>query len=173
MKVTLTYAELQIAHVAAGQRWLQAVKVGAGAKYGAPEGNDEADAISLQGAVGEMAVAKGLNLYWVGSVGEWSSGHDVGGCVDVRSVTKPTHCLILHAADKPNTPYVLVELSKPNEAVLVGWIFGIDGQQPKYWADPSGKGRPAYFVPRKDLRPMAELVSILAERRTPPQSEAA
>lgn len=165
MKVILTYAELQIAHVAAGQRWLQCVKLGAGAKYGAPEENDAADAISLQGAIGEMAVAKGLNLYWVGSIGEWSRGHDVGGCVDVRSVTKPNHCLILHDADKDETPYVLVELSKPSEATLVGWVFGADGKKQEYWSDPSGKDRPAFFIPRRALRPMPELVALIAQIR--------
>lgn len=173
MEVILTYAELQIAHVAAGQRWLQCVKFGAGAKYGAPEDGSEADAISLQGAVGEMAVAKGLNLYWVGSVGEWSAGHDVGGCVDVRSVTKPNHCLILHEMDKDKTPYVLVELSSPSRATLVGWVYGADGKKPEYWSDPSGKRRPAFFVPRRALRPIDELVPIIAQIRSAQKPEAA
>lgn len=163
MKVVLTFAELQIAHVVAGQRWLQCLKMGLGGKYGAPEDNSQSDAISLQGAVGEMAVAKCLNLYWAGSLGEFARGKDVGDCVDVRSVTKSSHSLILHPADKDDTPYILVELSKPSEATLVGWVYGVDGKNPLYWADPSGKGRPAFFVPRKDLRPISELVGYLED----------
>jgi hypothetical protein len=30
-------------------------------------------------------------------------------------------------------------------------MFARDAKQPKYWNDPTGKGRPAYFVPQSDL----------------------
>lgn len=159
MIVTLTWSEMMIAYQVAAQRRIMNMKKGLRGKFGAPEGDgsEELDIISTRG---EMAVAKGLNLYWSGSVGDYGAV-DVGGLVEVRTRTKDWHSLIIHKEDKPESPYVLVDASRQPDMRLVGWMYARDAMDEKFWSDPSGKNRPAYFVPQDALRPMDDLVSIL------------
>lgn len=162
MKVTLTWSEMQTAYLIAGQRRIMNMKKKLPGKYGAPEheGSEELDIVSTRG---EMAVAKGLNLFWSGSVGDYGA-IDVGGRVEVRTRTKHWHSLILHKADKNAAPYVLVDASSTPEFRLVGWLFGKEGKLEKYWSDPSKKNRPAYFIEQRYLRPISELVQYLQNR---------
>jgi hypothetical protein len=162
MIVTLTWPEMMTAYHVASQICLMNMKACIMPRYGAPEG-DGSEELSIVSARGEMAVAKGLNLYWSGSVGDYSAV-DVGGLVEVRTITTGHHRLILHPGDRDWAPYVLVDASYQPEMRLVGWIYGKDGKDQKYWSDPSGKNRPAFFVPQNKLRPMAELVYTLENR---------
>ena len=135
------------------------MKKGLSGRYGAPEneGSEELDIVSTRG---EMAVAKGLNLYWSGSVGDYGAV-DVGGLVEVRTRTKDWHSLIVHPEDKKDMPYVLVDASKVPDMRLVGWVYAHQAMDEKYWGDPSKKNRPAYFMPQNKLRRIEELISIL------------
>lgn len=164
MNVILTWAEMLTAYHIASQRRIMNMKKGLAGKYGAPEkeGSEELDIVSTRG---EMAVAKGLNLYWSGSVGDYGAV-DVGGCVEVRTRTKDWHALIVHPEDKDNAPYVLVDASKMPTFRLVGWLYGKDGKADKFWSDPSGKNRPAFFVDQRFLRPIQELTDMLSKELT-------
>ena len=166
MKVRLTWPEMQTAYVVASQRRIMNMRKNLAGKYGAPEkeGSEELDIVSTRG---EMAVAKGLNLYWSGSVGDYGAV-DVGGKVEVRTRTKEWHALILHDEDKNDAPYVLVDASKPPVFRLVGWLYGREGKQKQFWSDPSRKNRPAYFVDQQHLKPINELVEILAQAQLEP-----
>lgn len=155
---TLTWPEMYLASHAALMRRLGNMRRAIKAKYGAPEdeGAWEPDFFACQG---EMAVAKCLNLFWSGSVGDFGAV-DVGGLVQVRTRRKKWHQLILHKEDSDNEPFVLVCAHESPKFMLCGWIFGKDGKLDKFWSDPAG-GRPAYFVPQEQLRPISELREIL------------
>lgn len=163
MIVTLSWAEMQLAYMVAGQRRIMNMKKKLPGKYGAPEreGSEELDLVAARG---EMAVAKALNLYWTGTVGDYGAV-DVGGLVEVRSRTKDWHSLILHPSDRDDLPFVLADVSDPPRVRLSGWIYAKDGKQDKFWSDPSGKNRPAFFIEQKHLRPLEELVKIVGGMR--------
>lgn len=158
MIVTLSWAEMQVAHLIGGQRTLMNMKKKLPGRYGAPE-KEGSEELNLIGTRGEMAVAKALNLYWSGTVGDYGAV-DVGGCVEVRTITKSFHSLILHPQDKDDVPFVLVDLSNTPNIRLAGWIYGKDGKQDKFWSDPSGKDRPAFFIDQSYLRNAQELVEL-------------
>ena len=64
--------------------------------------------------------------------------------------------LILHDDDKDNRPYILVYADAP-DFYIKGWMMGADGKEKKYWSDPQGTNRHAYFVPDEDLISINEL----------------
>lgn len=164
MIVTLTWPEMQIAYMIAGQRRIMNMKKRLPGRYGAPEG-EGSEELDLIAARGEMAVAKALNLYWAGTVGDYGAV-DVGGAVEVRSRTKNWHSLILHPKDRDDLPFVLADVSEPPDVRLAGWIYAKDGKLKKFWLDPSQKNRPAYFIDQKYLRPMEDLVEIFRRVKT-------
>ena len=158
MIVTLSWAEMQVAHLIGGQRTIMNMRKKLPGRYGAPE-KEGSEELNLIGTRGEMAVAKALNLYWSGTVGDYGAA-DVGGCVEVRAITKSFHSLILHPQDKDDFPFVLADLSDQPKVRLAGWIYGKDGKQEKFWSDPSGKNRSAFFIDQSNLRKMEELVEL-------------
>jgi hypothetical protein len=163
MIVTLSYAEIQIAYAVGSQRQVYGMKSGSAHRHGAA-GLEHAIAFDLIGSSGEMAVAKALNLYW--GIEMNNTTIDVGGMVEVRTVTRDDKRLILHKDDKADLPYVLVcNKLKTNEFWLKGWIFGKEGMLEEYWADPQKTNRHAYFVPDSKLRPIEELKAWVKNER--------
>jgi hypothetical protein len=147
-EVTLTPAEmLSAAHVGI-MRHVQNLKRDKAPMYGA-SGMDDWQ-LHIEGALGECAVSKLLNLYWLGSVGNLMAA-DVGR-LQVRTRSKHNYDLILHPADLDNAAYILVTGINGRYRVH-GWIYGREGKLPEFWKDPTGTGRPAYFVPRSLLTP--------------------
>jgi hypothetical protein len=160
--VKLTGAEILIAHHVAAMRQVQSIKSGIEHKFGAVrQGNEWMDTL---GCFGELAVAKALNLFWVGTIGAYNK-KDVGGLVEVRTMQKAHHNLILHPEDDDNDPFVLCYYASAQSIALVGWLFACDGKRPEYWKDPVG-GRPAFFVPSSMLRPISELREWVRDNRT-------
>lgn len=165
MIVYLTLAEIQLAYNVAGQRCCQNMKLEVKQRYGSlPEENAQIEVFSCRG---EMAVAKYLNLFWSGSIGDFKAV-DVGGLVEVRTVDKKGRRLIVHPEDKDWPPFVFVDASDAPNINLVGWLYGYDAKQEKYWADPTGNNRPAYFVPQSDLRPMEDLNELIRSNSISP-----
>lgn len=110
----------------------------------------------VQGACGEMAVGKALDLHWSGHVGK-TDQHDVGP-YEVRTVSNPTGELPFRKGDPLNAVYILVIRVAPLDYQLVGWIYGHDCLVKGRLYDPTGSGRdPAHFVKQADLEPMATL----------------
>ena len=107
----------------------------------------------IEGAAGEMAVAKALGHYWSGNHGRLRA--DDVGRLQVRTRSRSDYDLIVHDTDSDDRAFVLVRGKAP-EFEVVGWIWGRDAKNPSHWADPAG-GRPAYFVPAAELRPLEEL----------------
>jgi len=144
-EIKLTPAEMLIAAQVGIQRQVQNLKNGAKPAYGAGRDNDWQ--LNIEGALGEMALAKFLGVYWDGK-GEMRDP-DVGN-VDVRTTPKPNNRLILHTADPDDRRFYLLT-GYNGEYIVRGSIMGWEGKHDKYWTDP-GTGRPAYFVPQQALK---------------------
>jgi hypothetical protein len=142
--IVLTGSEILLAANAGIMRHTENIKKNTVLRYQKPNMNHWQ--LMVEGALGEMAVAKHLNIYWSGK------GVIGGGDVDdheVRTTAYDTGRLICHPEDKDNKKYWLVTGSNGTYTIR-GWILGIRAKQEQYWDDPEG-GRPAYFIPQKDL----------------------
>lgn len=105
----------------------------------------------IEGACGELAVAKALGVFWSGSVNTFKRGGDVGG-IQVRTRSQPEYDLIIRDDDCDDDTFVLVTGQCP-EYDVVGKILGHDGKQ-DIWRQTYG-GRPAaWFVPQAALEPI-------------------
>ena len=120
----------------------------------------------FEGAIGEWAVAKALDLEWDGEFfehGDWevwrTEGHDVEG-LEVRTTMYRFGRLIVQPSNKDDVPYVLVTLAEDyREAHLRGWSWGRDVKQPKHWQE--FWARPTYAMAQSDLQPIEDLIARL------------
>jgi hypothetical protein len=136
-------------------RQLEAIKAGKQDRHGY-EGEGWSE--HIEGACGELAVAKLLGVFWDGSVNTWKSC-DLPG-LQIRTRSRPDYDLIVRPSDDSDSPWVLVTGKCPKYAVR-GWILGRDAKK-QGWLR-TYAGRPAaYFVPSNALRPLNELK--IAER---------
>jgi hypothetical protein len=103
--------------------------------------------LDIEGAAGEMAVAKLANIYWNGNMGNLKAA-DVGR-LQVRTRSRDYYDLILHPTDPDDSAFILV-VGKAPRFRIVGWIVARDGKLQKWWKDPAGN-RPAFFVPQSEL----------------------
>jgi hypothetical protein len=158
VEVTLTSDELFDAAVTGIRRACDSIRDGRKHAYG---GQREAFwEIQIEGACGEAAVSKGLNVWWNKGVNTFKDVRDVGGKWEVRATTYRDGKLIVHPRDPDNAIFWLVVGKAPTYR-LAGWKRGIDCKAQLYWADPQG-GRPAYFVPQRELHSLEEFEIALA-----------
>jgi hypothetical protein len=125
-------------------------------RYGATD--DEAWRLHIEGAAGEMAVAKYIGKFWSGNLGNLRAA-DVGDHLQVRTRAGGYTSLILHPSDPDDDIFVLV-MGRAPSFCLQGWLRGGQGKHQSYWRDPAG-GRPAFFVPLDVLEPIATLKAAL------------
>lgn len=111
--------------------------------------------IHIAGALGELACAKALNIYWPGGVDTFKAA-DLGANLQVRTRPKPELDLIVRDDDKDEDVFILVTGTLPKYTVR-GWIGGADAKQPQWKKNPNGWGA-AYFIPQSALRPMDQLI---------------
>lgn len=145
MIIKLSLAEMQIAAQVGVQRQVQNLKTGACPAYGAGNKNDWQ--LHIEGALGEMALAKHLGVYWDGK-GQMRAP-DVGEC-DVRTRSRHSYDLIVHDRD-PDDRYIYLLTGGNGQYRFHGGIYARDAKHECYWKDPAG-GRPAYFVPQAALQ---------------------
>jgi hypothetical protein len=145
IEVKLTLAEMQIAAHSGIQRQLQNLKNNAQPAHGAGNKNDWQ--LHIEGALGEMALAKHLGVYWDGK-GKMRAP-DVGA-IDVRTRSKHSYDLIVHDRDD-DARYINLLTGGNGQYRVHGGIHARDAKQERYWKDPAG-GRPAYFVPQAHLQ---------------------
>lgn len=114
----------------------------------------------IEGACGELVVAKALNRHWSGNIGDLEA--DDVGPYQVRTTTYigPNAKTRIHKGDADHKRFVGVSGRMPNYEIL-GWIVARDGKREEWWDDPTHENRPAYFVPRTALNP--NLLDILHE----------
>lgn len=150
MRVTLTWNEAAMAADVGRRRQLESLRSGLRDKHGY-EGDGWGN--HIEGAMGEIALAKHLGVYWDGSINTFKA-NDLPG-LQVRTRSRPTYELIIRKDDSPDERFVLVTGRCPNYTIQ-GWIAGRDGMQEQWLAAHGGRA-PAYFVPHSALRPISEL----------------
>lgn len=116
----------------------------------------------IEGACGELVVAKALNLHWSGSVGTFKNA-DLGLWLQVRTRSKPEYELIIRPDDAEDENYVLVTGKCPRYEIR-GWISGRDGKREE-WLKGHGGRYFAHFVPHSALHPIDHLRVVIKYER--------
>ena len=161
--VRLTLQEMMIGATVGLQRQLkcqQKSRSGSGTvseytkKYGAP-GSEGLWGNSVEGALGEFAVAKFLGLYPSGIEGYDAT--DVGRHYEVRTRPEEFHQLVLKKKDKPDKYYILVQGSY-GEYTIRGWISAYEVfTHPEWYHNNSGRTTESYWVPHENLYSISTL----------------
>lgn len=145
-----TWEALQAAQVGC-MRNVENIKLGRLARYGAGDRGRGDFQLHIDGAMGELAVAKALGIFWSGK-GAFR-GPDVGADIQVRS-SDGGRSLILHTDDPDDSLFYFVrridhglefEVSEP--------VRGRDGKRQEYWR--TDVPHPAFFCPVTPLRQRA------------------
>lgn len=147
----LTWHEVAMASEIGRLRQLASVKHGRQDRHGFEGAGWDAH---IEGACGELAVARRLGRYWNGSVNNFD-GADVSGGLQVRTRSSHSYDLLIRPDDSPDASWVLVTGRCPDYWVR-GWIQGREAKDPR-WLRAHGNRPAAYFLPASKLRPMAEL----------------
>jgi hypothetical protein len=103
----------------------------------------------IEGACGEAAVAKALNVFWSGTVNTFKRGGDIGSKIQVRTRSKSYYELIVRQDDRDDDIFILVTGKAPSFDV-VGWTLGKDAKK-EQWIQTHGNREAAWFVPQKEL----------------------
>jgi len=113
------------------------------------------------GAVGEVAVAVhlGLEAYLFTEQTAKRGSSDLPGDIEVKTRSKHSYDLIVQKDERPNKKLVLVT-SQNGTVFIHGWCVAGDVMQERFWSDPAGN-RPAYFVPKCNLRHIHELMELV------------
>jgi hypothetical protein len=106
------------------------------------------------GAQGERAFSKWIGEPWDCTTRQYGGKPDVRG-IQIRTIPFRGRRLKVRADDPPRMPVVLVVASPPKFWIR-GWMLARDARRPEWLDDPGDLGKPAHFVPTKDLRPMVE-----------------
>jgi|LauGreDrversion4_2_1035121.scaffolds.fasta_scaffold301304_3 hypothetical protein len=109
----------------------------------------------IEGACGEAAVAKALNVYWSGTVDTFKLGGDLGKSIQVRTRSKDYYELIVRKDDRDDDIFVLVTGKAPKFNV-VGWTFGKNAKKQE-WMQTHGGREAAWFVPQKELHDISSI----------------
>lgn len=126
-----------------------------GRNGGAWRGSNALD-IHLLGAAGEVAVASHLGLReHLFKETEARRGSDDLPGIDVKTRSKHKYDLIVQKSEDPGKKFVLVTIEN-KQTLIHGWCYGQEAMIPRFWADPA-RGRPAFFVPKENLRSMEDL----------------
>lgn len=150
-QVSLEKYELQLASHVGCQRHVEAICADLQDRYGADKGGWN---LHIEGACGELAFAKLLNIYWNGSINTFGLGGDVGD-IQVRTRSRHDYELIVRAKDRDGDAFVLVTGVAPNYVVR-GWLFGQEAKRDE-WLNAHGGRTPSWFIPHKELHPIFEL----------------
>ena len=111
----------------------------------------------VDGALGELAVAKALGIYWPMFVNTFKSEPDLGRNLEVRWRPAKDYDLKVVPGDVKDRPFILVVGQEP-ELRVVGWILGLDAQRDEWFHNIYDRRRPkAWWVPQEALLDMGEL----------------
>lgn len=141
-RVTLARHEVELAAGVGLRRQVDAVTAGRPDRHGySGLGWTE----HVEGACGELVVARFLGRYWDGSNGTYRSAADVGA-VEVRTRSRHDYDLIIREDDTPGSVFILVTGRAPAYWVR-GWIRAADAREHPEWRQAHGGREPAWFVP--------------------------
>lgn len=146
-RVFLNPHEVDMAAAVGMRRNLSAMKAGKTPQHGCPP--DDLWRVHIEGACGELAVAKFLGRYWDGSVDTFRAIPDLVDA-EIRTRSRHHYDLIVRKDDNPNQVFILVTGRTPGFWVR-GWIRGTEARRDEWWQDHGGRGG-AWFVPADALR---------------------
>lgn len=153
MEVKLTDWELEIAYTIGVKRHLDSLKKNLQNKFGAT--NERSLFLHVSGAVGEMAVAKALNKYYVGHVNIFTKPDVDKYQIRFTGMVPPQ--LIIRNQDKNDEIFISVSSGEQyNIFHINGWLYGKEGKLPEYIKNPSNRGE-AYFIEINKLHSMEML----------------
>jgi hypothetical protein len=112
----------------------------------------------VTGAAAEIAVAKSVGAFCIGSVNTFHRVPDVIGGTEVRATQREDGCLIVRDNDDNDRRYVLVTGEAPNLRIA-GYLYGHEAKQLQWIRNPHGH-RQAWFVPQEALHDWSEFVAM-------------
>lgn len=151
ISISLSQLEIMWASQIGTIRHTEAIKKGLPDKHGF---DGDGLMIHINGACGEMAVAKALDIYWAGSINTFKKERDVGDW-EVRTRSKDYYDLLIRPDDDDKNIYILVTGEIPNFKIH-GFISGKNGKRQEWMKDYGGRP-PAYFVPKNYLTNIKEI----------------
>jgi hypothetical protein len=152
IEIELNWTETWIAAEVGKLRQFESLRKGLQDKYGFD--GEKGWSIHIEGASGEMAVAKCLGVYWGGSVNTFRTQADVGR-LEIRTRSRSDYDLLVRPDDKNDSIFVHVTGRSPKFKIH-GWMKGADAKRPE-WLQTYGSRDPAYFVPARFLKDMSQL----------------
>ncbi len=150
-QIVLTPSELRMAALVGVQRQIEALRNARQDQHGY---RGDGWSIHIQGAAGELAVAKIMGWYWDGSVNTFRTCADVAG-VEVRTRSRHDYELVHRPDDDQSKIFVLVTGTAPYLWVR-GWQKGATCRRDEFWQE-HGDRPGAWFLPTRHLRSMTEL----------------
>lgn len=153
IQVTLNWYEAAMASDIGRMRHLSSIKSGLSDAHGfSGDGWSE----HIEGACGELSLAKHLGVYWDGSVNTFKKP-DLPG-IQVRTRSRDDYDLIVRKGDRDDEIFVLVTGRCPTYTIR-GWILGGDAKLEKYKVAHGGRPE-AFFVPQDALECLSNLPSL-------------
>ena len=158
-EVTLDWYELYHAGKVGWHRHVEAIRRKLKHKK---RGNKPSFVAHIEGAIGEVAVAKAANRYWGGGVNVGKRVPDFGEQLEVRcrDETDGQRELIVREDDSDERVMVLVTWTEDSIAdrklYVHGWIEIKEAKKKEYLKNYGGYGS-AYFVPKDKLKKMEDL----------------
>lgn len=125
------------------------------------------------GAGGERAFSKWLRIPWECTTGRYGGASDVAGC-QIRAVSRTSLMLKVRDSDPLRIPVVSI-VGHGDRFWIRGWCFARDARRDEWYDDPGDRGAPAWFVPNRELRPMATFLlsdGVRAAMGLPPMAAA-
>lgn len=126
--IELELHEIEVAGFMATKRQAQNLYRGRKDAHGAKK--ESGLDLHFNGCLGEIALAKHLNVFWSGALGRLKAS-DVG-MFQVRATAKSDGNLLLHDEDKDDDVFVLARVNG-KEVDLRGFILCAKGKDKKYW----------------------------------------
>lgn len=148
--VTLSLAEMLHGANLGVIRQYESFKSGGKHKHGFYSSNLDPLCINVQGAIGELVVAKARDTYFMPTVNTFKEA-DIGKNVQVRMRTKHEWQLIVRDDDDPDHIFVHVTGGGPTYCIR-GWAYGRDVMKPEYRQN-HGNRIESWFIPEEALNP--------------------
>lgn len=133
--------------------------------YNRAKGNDASRGVAptwveqvareISGALGEIAIARWQDKFPFSVFQERKMG-DVGE-FEVRTTAYATGKLLVALDDNPERKYLLVTLPSHEKALIHGWIYGYEAQDPKHYN--SAMRAPVYAVEQQYLHSPESLIN--------------
>lgn len=160
--IHFTWSEMMMAVIVGVQRQMSSLRKGSDDRF-VKEGAKGWDA-HIEGAIGEFAVAKALNIHWAGTLDTYKRGGDIGANVQVRNRSRHDWELQIREDDIPKDgeqeQYFVLVTGTGFDRVVRGWFPSRQPKEAAWWKNHGGHGY-AWFVPQDRLNPLHELEGVI------------